>query len=207
MRLLERLRRTRPGRRPALEPGGGETIPDTARLPTLPAGVDPDALVGDAPTSHRRARLRRRARQLRRVRELLLRDLGGFVYEAQRTAPEDAERHGRLVSSKVERLAAVDAEVRELEARLGEPAGALRLREPGIGGTCPACSALHGSTDRFCSACGAAVAAREALPAAQPALTPAQPAALPEAGPIHIPDAETVPTPVHAPVTRPESAP
>jgi uncharacterized OB-fold protein len=29
------------------------------------------------------------------------------------------------------------------------------LREPGIGGSCEHCGAVHGSEDRFCASCGA----------------------------------------------------
>jgi hypothetical protein len=78
----------------------------------LPAGVDPGELAA-APSSGRRGRLRRRVRYLRAVRELLLRDLGGFYYEAQRSEG-GVERHRRLLDAKAARLATLDTEVREL---------------------------------------------------------------------------------------------
>ncbi|HET9739753.1 MAG TPA: zinc ribbon domain-containing protein [Solirubrobacteraceae bacterium] len=120
----------------------------------LPAGVDP-AELEHAPASARRGRMRRRLRYLRSVRELLLRDLGGLTYEIHRTASGSGEQsHGRLQQAKAERIAALDAEVRALETRLGDPHPDTTLREPGIGGTCPECGELHASDAHFCSRCG-----------------------------------------------------
>jgi hypothetical protein len=121
----------------------------------LPAGVDPHDLASAPAASARRGKLRRRLRYLRQVRELLLRDLGGFTYEIHRTAggtAEDPQR--RLSAAKAERLSALDAEVLALESRLGEPHSGTLLREPGIGGTCPECGELHASDAHFCSRCG-----------------------------------------------------
>ncbi len=121
----------------------------------LPAGVDP-ADLATAPASARRGKLRRRLRYLRHVRELLLRDLGGFTYEVHRTAGGTAEEpQRRLATAKAQRISALDAEVRALEIRLGEPHGETVLREPGIGGTCPECGELHASDAHFCARCGA----------------------------------------------------
>jgi hypothetical protein len=164
------------------EPGGGQPVPATgeqatqvlpatgeetvaipARPPVrdLPAGVDP-AEFADAPAaSAPRGKLRRRLRYLRRVRELLLRDLGGFTFEIHRTLddkPEDAQR--RLSEGKLERIAALDTEIRALEERLGEPHETVLLREPGIGGTCPECGELHASDAHYCSRCGAPLDAK-----------------------------------------------
>jgi len=113
--------------------------------------VDAETLAREA-SARRRGRARRRLRFLRRSRELLLRDLGGLVYEIHRAG--ERGRHEELVTAKAQRLAALDAEARALEAALGEPRGEVVLREPGIGGTCPACGELHASDARFCSACG-----------------------------------------------------
>jgi hypothetical protein len=118
----------------------------------LPAGVDPDELAS-VPASERRGRLRRRLRYLRAVREVLLRDLGGFYFEAQRSE-QGVDAHRRLLEAKANRLATLDAELRELESRLGEAPATTVLREPGLGGTCPHCGELHGSDARFCSRCG-----------------------------------------------------
>ena len=130
-----------------------QTAPEHVAAPDLPAGVDPSELE-QAPASTRRGRLRRRLRYLRSVRELLLRDLGGLTYEIHRTATTPRESHGRLQRAKAERIAALDTEVRALEARLGEPHAAPTLREAGIGGTCPACGELHASDAHFCARCG-----------------------------------------------------
>lgn len=124
--------------------------------PSVPAGTDLDQLVGDPPTTQRRGRLRRRLRHLRGVRELLLRDLGGLVFEIHRTGQAGPEAPHRLVTEKLSRMASVNAELRDLEDRLDDRR-ALVVREPGIGGTCPSCGELHGSDARFCWACGVPV--------------------------------------------------
>jgi hypothetical protein len=136
------------------EPTAFAAQPAPAR--DLPAGVDPADLAA-APASSRRGKLRRRLRYLRHVRELLLRDLGGFTYEIHRTAGGTAqEAQRRLAAAKAQRIATLDAEVLALESRLGEPHETL-LREPGIGGTCPECGELHASDAHFCARCGTAL--------------------------------------------------
>src|SRR5438874_9579328 len=138
------LRRMRGARGPAPDPAP-ETAPawpegDSARMDdaaqaggelSMPAGVDLDAYVGERPTTQRRGRLRRRLRHLRRVREVLLRDLGGVTFEIHRTAHDDPQVRDRLVSAKLERLSNVDAELRELEEILADRRPMV-LREPGI---------------------------------------------------------------------------
>ena len=127
----------------------------------LPAGVDPHDLATAPAASARRGKLRRRLRYLRHVRELLLRDLGGFTYEVHRTAGGTAqEPQRRLTAAKAQRLAALDAEVLALESRLGEPHAETLLREPGIGGTCRECGELHASDAHFCARCGAPLDAK-----------------------------------------------
>ena len=93
-----------------------------------------------------------RVRYLRRARELLLRDLGGFVYEVHRTA--GGHQHGghrEILERKAGRLAAPDAELRELEARLGARAPQTVVREPGIGGTCPTLRRAARQRRGFCA--------------------------------------------------------
>jgi hypothetical protein len=161
-----------PGEAPTREqPAGEDTAGDTAVLqedpssaPVLPAGVDLDVLVGERPTTQRRGRLRRRLRHLRRVREVLLRDLGGLVFELRRSADlVTGDTGDRLVDEKLRRLAAVNQELHELEAVLDDRRGMV-LREPGIGGTCSVCGELFGSDARFCWACGTPVAPGAAHP-------------------------------------------
>jgi hypothetical protein len=187
--LLRRIRR--PGaaeesRTEAIAPpepahGSAPTAPDGEPPATradgrpLPAGIAPEDLERRT-AAGRRGKLRRRARFLRRARELALRDLGGLVYEARRRDQDG----GALVEEKVRHLAALDGELRGIESDLGTPRGETVLREPGIGGLCPRCGELHASDARFCSHCGlefAAVAAEPEATAAGEATTAAEPEA------------------------------
>ena len=83
-----------------------------------------------------------RARYLRRLRELQLRDLGGFVVELRRLGRERPE----LVQAKVDGAAETDRELRALERALDERRARRELREPGIGGACP--DVRHGARHR-----------------------------------------------------------
>jgi hypothetical protein len=202
-----------PAETPA-EPGGRQAVPAPDQQAThvlpevaepqpasardLPAGIDPGELAVAPAPSASRGKLRRRLRYLRRVRELLLRDLGGLVFEIHRTAgdtPQEAQQ--RLVEAKTNRLAALDAELRGLESRLGRPYEPTVLREPGIGGVCP-CGELHASDAHYCARCGTpldakARARRDAAmkAAAQGAPQESAPASvLWAAGPRHAAEAE-----------------
>ena len=172
------------------EPAHGSdapTAPDGERSPApavradgrpLPAGVAPEDLERRAGTG-RRGKVRRRARFLRRARELALRDLGGLVYEAHRREQDGSA----LVKEKVQQLAVLDHELLGLETELGTPRGDTVLREPGVGGTCPRCGELHASNARFCAACGldltAAPAEPEAAASGEAEAAPAEAAAEP----------------------------
>ncbi len=161
--LLRRIRRPGAAEETRTEPlavaepahGSAPTAPDGDPAPVradgrpLPAGTAPEDLELRTATG-RRGKLRRRARFLRRARELALRDLGGLVYEARRREQDG----GKLVAEKVGRLAAIDDELRGLETALGAPRADTVLREPGVGGNCPRCGELHASDARFCSRCG-----------------------------------------------------
>ena len=136
----------------------------------LPAGIAPEDLERRTATG-RRGKLRRRARFLRRARELALRDLGGLVYEARRRDQDG----GELVEEKVQHLAVLDEQLRGIEGELGAPRGETVLREPGVGGTCPRCGELHASDARFCSSCGLDLTAQ------RPRRRPRRRAAAPEA--------------------------
>jgi hypothetical protein len=116
-------------------------------------GTAPDASPAELPEPaglRGRAQMRRRARYLRKLRELQLRDLGGFVLELQRFG---AERPA-LVQTKVAAAGETDRELRALESALGERRALREVREAGIGGACVACGTVHGSSDRYCSWCG-----------------------------------------------------
>ena len=121
----------------------------------LPAGLDADRLEAPVGEDARRGAVRRRIRYLAAAREVLLRDLGGFSYEVHRAAARRTAATATSSRRKAGRLAAIDEELRVLEARLGAtgPAGTV-VRQPGIGGTCPACGELHGSDAGWCSHCG-----------------------------------------------------
>ena len=124
----------------------------------LPAGLDGDRASTPVATTPRRGALRRRLRYLRRVREVLLRDLGGLVFEVHRAAsaaPADRARRGKLERARRGRPGAARA-----RGVLDDRPPASIVREPGIGGTCPRCGELHGSDARFCSSCGTPLSGR-----------------------------------------------
>jgi len=167
--LLRRIRRPGAAAGDAQQPAA-ESPPDVDR-PAVPAGVSLDELER-RPSTRRRGGLRRRARYLSRARELMLRDLGGLIYESRRRGQPAAEA---LVGQKTERLAAVDSELRELHEHLGTARSDTVLREPGIGGSCPACGELHPSEARYCANCGNGLAGRErAQPTREEAATGAE---------------------------------
>jgi hypothetical protein len=103
--------------------------------------------------------MRRRARYLRRLREIQLRDIGGLMLELHRFGRERPD----LVQGKLEWAARTDSELRALERALAEHQPLRELREPGIGGACARCGAVHGSEDRFCSSCGELLADQYAV--------------------------------------------
>ncbi len=94
--------------------------------------------------------MRRRARYLRQVRELQLRDIGGFIVELHRFGRQRPD----LVEEKVLAAAQTHSELRSLEGALEEDTPLGEVREAGIGGACPQCGTVHGSSDRFCAWCG-----------------------------------------------------
>ena len=120
-------------------------------------GAHPEAIEQTQQTAERapgfgeRGRMRRRARFLRRARELAYRDLGGLVFDLHRFG----QRNDQLVLAKLAMLRQIDTEVRELEQALGDRRAVTVLREVGIA-ACPRCAALHDSDDRFCPGCGLA---------------------------------------------------
>jgi hypothetical protein len=141
---------------PAVAPAPEPTaVPLPAHAPApvavaeLPADADPGEAVVPASSWRRRSALRRRARYLRRVRELGLRDLGGLVLDLHRFGRERPD----LVAAKLASLTALEAERRALEAALGTPRTIDLVREPGLA-SCPRCGALHPSEARFCAHCG-----------------------------------------------------
>jgi hypothetical protein len=112
--------------------------------------------------------MRRRARFLRKARELAYRDLGGLVFDLHRFG----QRNDPLVLAKLATLSQMDTEVRELEAALREHRPVTVLREVGIA-ACPRCAAIHDSDDRFCPGCGLAFDANADRPISSAPVGPA----------------------------------
>jgi hypothetical protein len=105
--------------------------------------------------------MRRRARFLRKARELAYRDLGGLVFNLHRFG----QRNDDLVLAKLNLLAQMDHELRALEDALAERQPITVLREAGVT-ACPRCAAIHASEDRYCPRCGLSLGRHPALPIA-----------------------------------------
>jgi hypothetical protein len=131
-------------------PAAGSSPAAAPETPEAPSAADDTS----EPSFVQRGRMRRRARYLRQLRELQLRDIGGFAVELHRYGRERAP----LVQTKIESAAQTDQELRALQRAIDGHVPLRELREPGIGGACASCGAVHGSQDRFCSACGAPLA-------------------------------------------------
>jgi hypothetical protein len=140
-----------------------------------------------------RGQARRRARFLRRARELAYRDLGGLVYNLHRFG----QRNDPLVLAKLGTLSLIDSELRTIEATLAERRPITVLREAGIT-ACPRCAAIHGSEDRYCPNCGLPMSRHADLPiAGAPAGAPAAGAPPQPGGPP--PQAAPAPVPAQPP--------
>lgn len=120
-------------------------------MPASTQGEQPTEPAPQAPGFGERGRMRRRARFLRRARELAYRDLGGLVFDLHRFG----QRNDQVVLAKLATLGHVDTELRALEEALREIRPVTVLREVGIA-ACPRCATIHGSDDRFCPGCGLA---------------------------------------------------
>jgi hypothetical protein len=159
----------------------------------------------EAPSFGPRGRARRRARFLRKARELAYRDLGGLVFNLHRFG----QRNDGLVVAKLNTLAQIDGELRTLESALEERQPVTVLREAGIT-ACPRCAAIHSGEDRFCPNCGLPMNRHVDLPIAgapgssvAPAHLAPQPAAAlapAQAAPAPVAPAPVAPAPV-APAT------
>jgi hypothetical protein len=119
-----------------------------------------------------RGRARRRARFLRKARELAYRDLGGLVFDLHRFG----QRNDALVLAKLTTLGQIDTELRTIEGVLDERRPITVLREAGIT-ACPRCAAIHSSEDSFCPNCGMSMGRHADLPIAG---APAPPAPAPQ---------------------------
>ena len=138
------------------------TNPSNASAERGPDGGQPaESPPVEQPGFRSRGRARRRARFLRRARELAYRDLGGLVYNLHRFG----QRNDPLVLAKLGTLGQIDTELRAIEAALAERRPITVLREAGIT-ACPRCAAIHGSEDRFCPNCGLPMSRHADLPIA-----------------------------------------
>jgi hypothetical protein len=138
-----------------------------------PAGRDPQ-VPGEpvrAATADRGA-LRKRLRNTRRRRDVVLHELGALVMEMHRQGRHDPA----LVERKAREAIEVDTEARTLAGALDrdEPIGSLQAA--GIAGPCNSCGNLLVRGDRFCGRCGAAAAGSLAPQPLQPVGEQAPPA-------------------------------
>jgi hypothetical protein len=138
------------------------TNPTDATPPQGPPESQPaEAPSAEQPGFRSRGRARRRARFLRKARELAYRDLGGLVYNLHRFG----QRNDTLVLAKLSTLSHIDGELRTIETALAERSPVTVLREAGIT-ACPRCAAIHGSEDRYCPNCGLPMSRHADLPVA-----------------------------------------
>ncbi|HEX4720619.1 MAG TPA: zinc ribbon domain-containing protein [Thermoleophilaceae bacterium] len=116
----------------------------------MPAGIERGADAVAPAGARDRGRMRRRLRELRRLREAQLLELGALVLEAH--------KHGRenppVVKTKATEAAATDTETRALADALETDAGLDTIIAEGVAGPCPTCGTLTSTTARFCSTCG-----------------------------------------------------
>jgi len=175
------------------QPAGAAPAPDAAST-TEPARVPSDGFQS-------RGRARRRARFLRKARELAYRDLGGLVFNLHRFGA----RNDALVLAKLTTLAQIDAELRAIEGALGERRPITVLREAGIT-ACPRCAAIHGSEDSFCPNCGFSMGRHVDLPIAGAAVPTAGAAATAATAPPSSPPPAPAPTPAPGPIAAPVAA-
>jgi hypothetical protein len=161
----------------------------------LDAGTSIDASEVGQPGFGARGRMRRRARFLRKARELAYRDLGGLVFNLHRFG----QRNDTLVMAKLTTLGHIDAELRSIEGTLETDQPVTVLREAGIT-ACARCAAIHSSEDHFCPNCGLSMGPHVDLPIAG---APAAPAPAPASAEPVAPSPTTTP----APAARADRAP
>jgi hypothetical protein len=135
------------GEQAASDPGKQATS-ETGKQAASETGA---AAAAPAPPSgfRSRGRTRRRARFLRKARELAYRDLGGLVYDLHHFG----QRNDALVTAKLNTLTQIDTELRALEKALGRRRDMTVLREAGVI-ACPRCAVIHSGEDSFCPNCG-----------------------------------------------------
>ena len=166
-RRLHRLRRPARGRRTARRARAAAPEAERARreraLRSAPVPRSPRPARSRCPSlrrSRERASCGAACATCAGCAELLLRDLGGFVFDAAPLpAPARGDRDGQDAAPGRGRRRAAHA-----RAGARRPGGPVHeLREPGIGGICDRCGAFFSSRAKFCSDCGAPAYARAPL--------------------------------------------
>jgi hypothetical protein len=138
-----------------------DRVDDSARGTDVPAGIERDSETTAPTGSRERGRMRRRLRELRRLREAQLLELGALVLEAHKHGRDDTP----VIKSKAAEAAGTDSEARALAEALETEAGLDTVVAAGIAGPCPTCGTLASTTARFCSTCGTALDGRPEAPA------------------------------------------
>jgi hypothetical protein len=129
-----------------------------------PAGQEPPPPGADMrPSARERAAMRRRVRKAARIREALVREIGGLVVEMERLG----RRNDELLARKAREVALLDDELGRLREALGRRETVEHLVATGIAGTCSSCSSLLGTEDRFCPRCGKPAGDGQASPEAR----------------------------------------
>jgi hypothetical protein len=133
-----------------------DRVDTAARGTDVPAGIERGSDLEASTGSRERGRMRRRLRELRRLREAQLMELGALVLEAHRHDRDDSP----VIKRKAAEAAAIDNEARALAKALDTDAGLDTVVAAGIAGPCPTCGALASTAARFCSTCGTALDGR-----------------------------------------------
>lgn len=180
------------------EDEAGRTPPTAEQAPQ--AQNEQSEQTTSAPGFGERGRMRRRARFLRKARELAYRDLGGLVYDLHRFG----QRNDQVVLAKLATLGHIDAELRALEDALHQIKPVTVLREVGIA-ACPRCAAIHGNEDRFCPGCGLSfdAGADRPLSTAPVTMTTQGEASVPTTEATQTPGAPSSPAPRPSPFASP----
>ncbi len=193
--------------------GGADAVTPAPEQGAAADATDPRT---DSPGFRSRGSARRRARFLRKARELAYRDLGGLIFNLHRFGA----RNDTLVLAKLTTLAHIDDELRALEDALRERRPISVLREAGIT-ACARCASIHSSQDSFCPNCGLAISRHVDLPAdlraagAPPVASNATTSTPPSPAPTSELEQSTAPSlaqepprpPLPAPATQPAASP
>jgi hypothetical protein len=164
-----------------------DRVDDAARGSDVPAGIERGADAVAPTGSRERGRLRRRLRELRRLRETQLLELGALVLEAHKHGRDDSP----VIKTKAAEAAATDAEARTVADALETDAGLETIVSAGIAGPCPTCGTLASTAARFCSTCGTPLDGR---PDAAPRTSDAPDTPLADARATPAPELATDPT-------------